>query len=125
MCNYTIQNLREIGGLVLRPFLANQRLDVNTNWVSETHPHTDRLFYRLSEARQLSPEAWANVDFLHNNDAVFGETIKEAPYILPRGAAVTVPQIRRSLVRFQTVSLEFFNDIILPIALRSLGRLNL
>jgi hypothetical protein len=48
----------------------------------------------------LSPEAWANVDFLHNNDAVFGETIEEAPYILPRegrGNCATNPKVADSI----------------------------
>jgi hypothetical protein len=81
MSSYTIKNKREIGGIILGPFLANQRLNINTNWVSKTHPNTGRLFYRFFKAGQLSPEALANVDFLCNKDAVFGETIKDTPYI--------------------------------------------
>jgi hypothetical protein len=82
MSSYTIKNLREISGIILGPFLANQRLNINAHWASETHPNTGRLFYGFSREGQLSPGALANVDFLCNKGAVFGETIKDTPYIL-------------------------------------------
>jgi len=42
-----------------------------------------------------------------------------------RGSTVSVLQIGRSLVLFQMVSLEFFIEIIFPIALWLWGRLSL
>ena len=95
------------------------------NMVVIHHPtltHTNlSMYYTLAfsfmELRTLS--LWT----VKHSSAIFNKN----GYLLSgdRGGQVAVLQIGRSLVRFQMVSLEFFIDIFLPIALCPWGRLSL
>ena len=90
----------------------------------DTHEfHTNRVGTYLATVKKDDKNQWSRSE---NSQFTSGKIKRNRKlYWWEVFTGIAVLQTGRSLVRFQMVSLEFFIDIILPIALWPWGRLRL